>query len=52
MRIVPALGRSKPAIIRRLVVLPQPLGPRKEMNSPRSTAMSKLRTTVVAPKDF
>ena len=32
--IVPLVGRSKPPIIRRVVVLPQPDGPRSEKNSP------------------
>src|SRR5215203_3801024 len=50
--IVPALGSSKPATMRNTVVLPQPDGPRKETNSPRSTSRLKSSTTVVAPKDF
>jgi hypothetical protein len=33
--IVPAVGFSNPAIIRSVVVLPQPDGPRNETNSPR-----------------
>ena len=49
MRIAPAVGVSKPATMRKVVVLPQPLGPRKETNSPRSTASSKFWTTVFAP---
>ena len=36
--IVPAVGCSKPAIIRSVVVLPQPDGPRNDTNSPRSAA--------------
>ncbi len=40
IRIWPELGVSNPAIIRRIVVLPQPDGPRKETNSPESTARS------------
>ena len=39
--IVPAVGCSKPAIMRSVVVLPQPDGPRNETNSPRSTARLK-----------
>src|SRR6187402_525102 len=50
--ILPALGSSKPATMRSTVVLPQPDGPRKETNSPRSTSRLKSSTTVVAPKDF
>src|SRR5215217_4380176 len=44
--IVPDVGVSKPAIIRSVVVLPQPLGPRNEMNSPRSTSKLKFSTAV------
>ena len=33
----PSLGCSKPAIIRRVVVLPQPELPRKEWKAPRFT---------------
>ncbi len=36
MRIAPAVGTSKPATMRSVVVLPQPDGPRNETNSPRS----------------
>ena len=36
MEMVPDVGSSKPAIMRRVVVLPQPLGPRNETNSPRA----------------
>ncbi len=50
MVMVPAVGSSKPAIMRRVVVLPQPLGPRKETNSPGSTDRLKSSTAVVAPK--
>ena len=32
--IVPAVGSMKPAIIRKVVVLPQPEGPSSETNSP------------------
>src|SRR3984893_868735 len=52
MRIAPALGCSKPATMRNVVVLPQPLGPRNETNSPRSTARSKFCTTFWGPKDL
>ena len=45
MRIAPEVGISKPATMRRVVVLPQPEGPRNETNSPRSTARSKFCTT-------
>src|SRR5262245_66271244 len=46
-RIAPPEGDSKPAIMRRVVVLPQPLGPRNDTNSPRSTRRSKCSTAVV-----
>ncbi len=39
-RIWPAVGRSKPAISRSVVVLPQPDGPSSEKNSP--PAMSQV----------
>ena len=42
--IVPAVGRSKPAIIRSVVVLPQPDGPRNDTNSPFSAARLKSST--------
>src|SRR6476469_7995323 len=51
-RIVPAVGFSKPAIIRSVVVLPQPEGPRNETNSPFSTARLKSITTGVTPNTF
>ncbi len=38
---------SKPAIIRSVVVLPQPDGPRKAMNSPLVTARLKSITAGV-----
>src|SRR6478736_5003476 len=50
--IEPALGVSKPAIILKTVVLPQPEGPRKETNSPFSMCMVKSCTTCTLPKDF
>ena len=49
MRIVPWSGVSKPATMRSVVVLPQPDGPRNEMNSPCSMARLKSRTTWLAP---
>src|SRR3954469_25382337 len=42
--IVPAVGCSKPAIIRRVVVLPQPDGPRNDTNSPFWAARLKSST--------
>ena len=40
----PAVGSSNPAIMRSVVVLPQPDGPMIEKNSPRSICRSRLRT--------
>ena len=48
----PVVGCSKPAIIRRVVVLPQPDGPRNETNSPRSAARLKSRTAATSPNIF
>src|SRR3954465_1452093 len=45
----PAVGCSNPAIIRSVVVLPQPDGPRKDTNSPRSAARLKSSTAVTPP---
>src|SRR5215813_11636065 len=41
---VPAVGRSSVVSIRRVVVLPAPLGPRKPTISPSATLRSTLRT--------
>ena len=46
----PSVGWRKPAIMRRIVVLPQPDGPRIEKNSPASTANDTSPTARVAPK--
>ena len=51
-RIRPDVGCSKPAIILRMVVLPQPEGPSSVTNSPFSKPRLTFLTTVVAPKDF
>ena len=49
-RTVPAVGRSKPAIIRRTVVLPEPEGPRSVTNSPSPMLRSMPSTaTTGAP---
>ena len=45
-RISPDVGRSNPAIILRVVVLPQPEGPRKVTNSPRLTSKLKFDTAL------
>src|SRR5262245_60075029 len=51
-RIAPEVGTSSPAIIRSVVVLPQPLGPRIERISPRSTAMFRSWTARVVPNSL
>ena len=43
---MPEEGSSKPAIMRRVVVLPQPEGPRNVTNSPRFTYRLKSDTAV------
>src|SRR5919204_200311 len=45
----PASGTSKPAIIRRLVVLPQPLGPSSEKNSPSAIESDTSCTAATRP---
>src|SRR5690349_15376746 len=50
--IVPDVGCSKPAIIRSVVVLPQPDGPRNETNSPFSALRLKSSTATDWPKRF
>ena len=46
----PVSGDSNPAMMRSVVVLPQPDGPSKPKNSPRSTATETSATAAVAPK--
>src|SRR5712691_6946050 len=48
-RIVPASGRSKPAIIRSVVVLPDPDGPSSVKNSPSATRRSTSSTATTLP---
>src|SRR6185312_4785289 len=50
--ISPSLGSMKPEIMRRMVVLPQPEGPRKEKNSPSLMVRLRLRTATYSPKRF
>ena len=45
----PEVAAVKPAIMRRVVVLPAPLGPRKPTISSFSTVNETSRTTVRAP---
>src|SRR5215510_14873423 len=49
-RIAPPLGSTKPAIICKVVVLPQPEGPSSETNSPFSTPRLRLSTARCEPK--
>src|SRR5712691_558921 len=46
----PSSGTTKPAIIRRVVVLPQPLGPSSEKNSPSPIASVTSCTASTLPK--
>src|SRR5687767_11536137 len=48
--IVPESGFSRPAIIRRVVVFPQPDGPSKPKNSPCRTSSETSSTAFVGPK--
>src|SRR5437899_2743756 len=50
MRMRPYEGRSSPASMRSVVVLPQPDGPTRTMNSPASRERFKSSTAVSAPK--
>src|SRR6185503_20183461 len=45
----PAVISSRPAIIRRLVVLPHPEGPTRTMNSPSLMARFRLSTAMTSP---
>src|ERR1700760_186838 len=49
---VPMLGASKPAIMRRVVVFPQPEGPTTITNSPSSISRLRLSTATFEPKDL
>src|SRR5262245_29060598 len=50
MRMAPDVGRLKPAIKRRSVVLPQPLGPSSTTVSPSATASETRSTATTSPK--
>ncbi len=52
MRAVPASGRSSPATMRSVVVLPAPLGPSSAWNSPRGITRSRRSTAGVPPNCF
>ena len=47
--ISPEVGSSRPAIMRSVVVLPQPEGPSRQMNSPLSTTRSMPSTETTSP---
>jgi len=47
---MPESGDSKPAVIRRVVVLPHPDGPRNETSSPSSMVSEKSLTATWSPK--
>src|SRR5712691_8986859 len=48
----PAVGEINPATMRRMVVFPQPLGPRREKNSPSSTWKLTWLTASREPNRF
>src|SRR6056297_972530 len=50
IRISPSVGSSSPAIIRRLVVLPQPDGPSSVTNAPSAISSEDWCTAVKLPK--
>src|SRR5438067_13903351 len=50
--ILPDDGSSRPAIIRSVVVLPQPEGPSRTKNSPSAMVNDDARTAVKSPKRF
>ncbi len=49
IRIRPSLGSSSPAIIRRIVVLPQPDGPSSVTSVPGATVNETSLTAVTSP---
>ena len=49
MRIVPRVGSSRPAIIRSVVLFPQPEGPTSTSSSPSPTVRSRSATAVTLP---
>src|SRR4249920_2104163 len=48
--ILPEVGSSRPAIMRSVVVLPQPDGPSMTKNSPSATVKFESRTATNSPK--
>src|SRR5271154_6051111 len=51
-RMRPEVGSSNPAIMRRVVVFPQPDGPSRQKNSPSSTVKFESLTATKSPKDL
>ncbi|MCY1306691.1 hypothetical protein D9M70_565640 [compost metagenome] len=51
-RIAPPVGRSRPAIILRSVVLPQPEGPSMQTKVPCGTVRSTLLTALKVPNSL
>src|ERR1700691_978095 len=49
---VPAEGCTRPSSMRRVVVLPEPLGPRKPVTRPGSTVNDRSSTARTGPKDL
>src|SRR4051794_1876352 len=49
---LPASGRSKPAIMRRQVVFPEPDGPSRVKNSPRRMSRSTPSTATTSPNSL
>ena len=49
MKTSPSVGCSKPEIILKMVVLPHPLGPRREKNSPFSMVNETSFTAAIPP---
>ncbi len=48
----PSVGSSNPAIMRSVVVFPQPLGPSMEKNSPCRIVRLQSSTTLLSPNHF
>ena len=52
IRAEPEDGRTRPRIIRNVVVFPAPLGPRKAVMRPGRTSKESERTAWTGPKDL
>src|SRR4051812_35520982 len=49
---VPEVGRTRPSSMRRVVVLPAPLGPRKPVTRPGATSNERSSTARTVPNDL